>query len=164
MSFVGPHNILRLIQVVVIKINIPRTPQPPLPLSPNPIPLFFQIHYILHLLLAAPQKESEVLCVDEYTIILLILYFQNLIKKKCIVLEFEHIWAPIFFFYPFSCRFISILVFTSWLCLHESGMILFSQNVYCVDQQMIHILLYFVDLFLIFHGMLFHSFALQLNV
>lgn len=153
---------------MVIKINIPRTPQPPLPpptLSPNPIPLFFQIHYILHLLLAAPQKESEVLCVDEYTIILLILPLQNLIKKKCIVLEFEHIWAPIFFFTPFLAdSYQYLLVFTSWLCLHESGMILFSQNVYCVDQQMIHILLYFVDLFLIFHGMLFHSFALQLNV
>lgn len=152
---------------MVIKINIPRTPQPPLPpptLSPNPIPLFFQIHYILHLLLAAPQKESEVLCVDEYTIILLILPFQNLIKKNALYLNLSIFEHPFFFFYPFSCWFISILVFTSWLCLHESGMILFSQNVYCVDQQMIHILLYFVDLFLIFHGMLFHSFALQLNV
>lgn len=157
---------------MVIKINIPRTPQPPpLPppptLSPNPIPLFFQIHYILHLLLAAPQKESEVLCVDEYTIIiiLLILPFQNLIKKK---MHCTWIWAYLsthFFLTPFlTDSYQYILVFTSWLCLHESGMILFSQNVYCVDQQMIHILLYFVDLFLIFHGMLFHSFALQLNV
>lgn len=153
---------------MVIKINIPRTPQPPLPpptLSPNPIPLFFQIHYILHLLLAAPQKESEVLCVDEYTIILLILPFQNLIKKNALYLNLSIFEHPFFFFTPFLAdSYQYLLVFTSWLCLHESGMILFSQNVYCVDQQMIHILLYFVDLFLIFHGMLFHSFALQLNV
>lgn len=154
---------------MVIKINIPRTPNPPPPPSPHfiPKPNTSLFSNPLHPSPSpcSPQKESEVLCVDEYTIILLILPFQNLIKKK---MHCTWIWAYLsthFFFTPFlTDSYQYILVFTSWLCLHESGMILFSQNVYCVDQQMIHILLYFVDLFLIFHGMLFHSFALQLNV
>lgn len=154
---------------MVIKINIPRTPQPPPPPSPHFIPKPNTS------LFSNPLHPSPSPCCSSEGIWspLCGWIYYNLINSSLPKLDKKKmhctwIWAYLsthFFFTPFlTDSYQYILVFTSWLCLHESGMILFSQNVYCVDQQMIHILLYFVDLFLIFHGMLFHSFALQLNV
>lgn len=132
-SFVGPHNILRLIQIVVIQIK-----SPPPPVYPQTQFLSFSKFITSYtyslLLLRKSLKSSHPVLVDEYSIILLILPFQNLIIIRCIVLELEHISAPLFFFYPFLADSYQYL-FTSQLCLHESGMILFSLNIYCVDQQ-----------------------------
>lgn len=63
------------------------------------------------LLLRRSLKSSHPVLVDEYSIILLILPFQNLIIIiRCIVLKFEHLSAPLFFFLSLSCWFISILI------------------------------------------------------
>lgn len=63
------------------------------------------------LLLRKSLKSSHPVLVDEYSIILLILPFQNLIIIiRCIVLKFEHLSAPLFFFLSLSCWFISILI------------------------------------------------------
>lgn len=81
-----------------------KIPPPPTPtLSPNPIPLFFQIHHILHLLLAAPKKESEVLSSSTSRWIFYYLINSSIPKfnnKKMHCTRFEHLSAP-FFFYPF---------------------------------------------------------------
>lgn len=119
-SFVGPHNILRLIQVMVIKINSSPTP----PLRPQTQFLSFSKFITSYtyslLLLRRSLKSSHPILVHEYSIILLILPFQNLIIIiRCIELKFEHLSAHPLFFIPFLLIHINTGTYShhSYVCM-----------------------------------------------
>lgn len=145
MSFVGPHNILRLIQVVVNKITHPTPHFIPKPNSS--FSKFITSYTYSLLLLRRSLKSSHPVLVDEYSIILLILPFQNLIIKRCIVLDlsiFQH-----HFFYPFLADSYHINTYShdSCVCMRVEWFYLVWTYIVLINK-MIHILLYFVDFFL----------------
>lgn len=122
---------------------------PPPPLYPQTQFLSFSkfiTSYTSLLLLRRSLKSSHPVLVYEYSIILIILPFQNLIIIRWIVLEFEHISAPIFFI-PFLLIHINTYSHHSCVCMRVEWFHLVWTYIVLINK-MIHILLYFVDLFL----------------
>lgn len=133
---------------MVIKINSSPTP----PLRPQTQFLSFSKFIISYtyslLLLRRSLKSSHPILVHEYSIILLILPFQNLIIIiRCIVLKFEHLSAPLFFFIPFLLIHINTYSHHSCVCMRVEWFYLVWTYIVLINK-MIHILLYFVDFFL----------------
>lgn len=133
---------------MVIKINSSPTP----PLRPQTQFLSFSKFITSYtyslLLLRRSLKSSHPILVHEYSIILLILPFQNLIIKRCIVLDLS-IFQHHFFFYPFLADSYHINTYShdSCVCMRVEWFYLVWTYIVLINK-MIHILLYFVDFFL----------------